>query len=49
MLPGPEPLEVVRHLVARCGPQALMRRYRLPAFDGPEGLVQVGSPCGRLQ
>ncbi|CAK9037167.1 unnamed protein product [Durusdinium trenchii] len=38
---GPEPLEVVRHLVARCGPQALMRRYRLPAFDGPEGLVQA--------
>lgn len=38
---GAEPLEVVRHFLQRCGPQALMRRYRLPAFDGAEGFLQV--------
>ena len=38
---GADPLEVVRHFLERCGPQTLMRRYRLPNFVGAEGFLEV--------
>ncbi|CAE7366333.1 Gnl3 [Symbiodinium natans] len=39
--PSAEPLDVVRHLLNRAGVPVVMRRYRLPAFDGAEGFLQV--------
>mmetsp|Transcript_16165 Transcript_16165/g.41842 ORF Transcript_16165/g.41842 Transcript_16165/m.41842 type:complete len:485 (+) Transcript_16165:66-1520(+) len=33
------PLDVLRHLVERTTAQAVMRRFRLPVFEGVEGLV----------
>ena len=32
---------MVRHLLNRAGVPVVMRRYRLPAFDGAEGFLQA--------
>mmetsp|Transcript_78250 Transcript_78250/g.253438 ORF Transcript_78250/g.253438 Transcript_78250/m.253438 type:complete len:496 (+) Transcript_78250:83-1570(+) len=38
---APAPLEVVRHFLERAAQQAVMRRYRLPAFEGAEGFLRA--------
>eukprot|EP00931_Biecheleriopsis_adriatica_P075863 TRINITY_DN49635_c0_g1_i1.p1 TRINITY_DN49635_c0_g1~~TRINITY_DN49635_c0_g1_i1.p1 ORF type:complete len:478 (-),score=157.04 TRINITY_DN49635_c0_g1_i1:75-1508(-) len=40
-LPPAEPLDAVKHLLERSSAQALMRRYRLAAFEGAEGLLEA--------
>jgi len=39
--PGDEALLVVKHMLDRTSPQALMRRFRLPAFQAAEGLLEA--------
>lgn len=35
------PVQAVQHLLDRAGVQAVMRRFRLPAFNGTDGLLQA--------
>lgn len=37
------PVEIVQHLLERTTQQAVMRRYRLPAFEGAEGFLKAVS------
>jgi len=38
---GAEAPEVVRHLLERANPQTLMRRFRLPAYEGVDGFLKT--------
>jgi nuclear GTP-binding protein len=40
---GVDPLLVVKNLLERAGAQAVMRRYRIPAFEGVEGFLSTWS------
>mmetsp|Transcript_87513 Transcript_87513/g.155220 ORF Transcript_87513/g.155220 Transcript_87513/m.155220 type:complete len:483 (-) Transcript_87513:71-1519(-) len=39
--PGDEALLVAKHMLERSSAQALMRRFRLPAFEGPEAFLEA--------
>lgn len=48
-LAGVEPVEVVKELMARVSPAAVMRHFRLPAFEGAAGFLKVFSADRKLK